>query len=111
MSETLMARWPDFLELTKPRVVALMLITALIGMCMAVPGFGNKPGDGFAYMAGYVDSIKYKDSDEFIAMSEAAGAAGTDKGLTFWTGFHFPQHICRHRIRNQRIGPRPRHAI
>ena len=39
MSETLMTRWPDFLELTKPRVVALMLITALIGMCMAVPGF------------------------------------------------------------------------
>ena len=39
MSGTLMARWPDFLELTKPRVVALMLITALIGMCMAVPGF------------------------------------------------------------------------
>lgn len=39
MSTTLMARWPDFLELTKPRVVALMLITALIGMCMAVPGF------------------------------------------------------------------------
>ena len=39
MSDTLMARWPDFLELTKPRVVALMLITALIVMCMAVPGF------------------------------------------------------------------------
>jgi protoheme IX farnesyltransferase len=39
VSDTLMARWPDFLELTKPRVVALMLITALIGMCMAVPGF------------------------------------------------------------------------
>ena len=39
MSDTLVARWPDFLELTKPRVVALMLITALIGMCMAVPGF------------------------------------------------------------------------
>ncbi|PDH37770.1 MAG: protoheme IX farnesyltransferase [Halieaceae bacterium MED-G27] len=27
------------MELTKPRVVALMLITAIIGMCMAVPGF------------------------------------------------------------------------
>ena len=39
MSESLLARWPDFLELTKPRVVALMLITAVIGMCMAVPGF------------------------------------------------------------------------
>ena len=33
------SRWPDFLQLTKPRVVALMLITAIIGMCMAVPGF------------------------------------------------------------------------
>jgi protoheme IX farnesyltransferase len=38
MSESILARWPDFLELTKPRVVALMLLTALIGMCMAVPG-------------------------------------------------------------------------
>ena len=35
----MLARWLDFLELTKPRVVALMLITAVIGMCMAVPGF------------------------------------------------------------------------
>ena len=46
-------------------------------------GIGNRPGDGFAYMAGYVDAIKYKDSDEFIAMSEAAGAEGTDDGLAF----------------------------
>lgn len=46
-------------------------------------GIGNRPGNGFAYMAGYVDAIKYKDSDEFIAMSEAAGAEGTDDGLTF----------------------------
>ena len=49
---------------------------------------GNKPGDGLAYMAGYVDSIKYKDSDEFTPMSEAAGADDTDKGLTFW-GFRY----------------------
>ena len=47
-------------------------------------GIGNKPGDGFAYMAGYVDAIKYKDSDEFIPMSEAAGVEGSDDGLTFW---------------------------
>ncbi|EED36472.1 protoheme IX farnesyltransferase [Luminiphilus syltensis NOR5-1B] len=33
------ATWHDYLELTKPRVVALMIITALIGMCMAVPGW------------------------------------------------------------------------
>ena len=31
--------WRDYLELTKPRVVALMIVTALIGMCMAVPGW------------------------------------------------------------------------
>jgi hypothetical protein len=49
-------------------------------------GIGNKPGDGFAYMAGYVDKIKYKDSDEFIPMSEAAGAEGTDKGPHFFWG-------------------------
>ena len=33
------ATWRDYLELTKPRVVALMILTALIGMCMAVPSF------------------------------------------------------------------------
>jgi heme o synthase len=33
------AHWRDYLELTKPRVVLLMLITALIGMLLAVPGW------------------------------------------------------------------------
>ena len=32
------ANWRDYLELTKPKVVALMLLTAVIGMFMAVPG-------------------------------------------------------------------------
>ncbi len=39
LSASATARWNDYLELTKPRVVALMILTALIGMCMAVPGF------------------------------------------------------------------------
>jgi protoheme IX farnesyltransferase len=64
MSEALLARWPDFLELTKPRVVALMLITAVIGMCMAVPGFvpwqplvlGNI---GIAFCAGAAAAINH----------------------------------------------------
>lgn len=30
--------WKDYLELCKPRVVALMLLTSLIGMLLAVPG-------------------------------------------------------------------------
>ncbi|GAK83042.1 heme O synthase, protoheme IX farnesyltransferase COX10-CtaB [Vibrio ponticus] len=30
--------WRSYLTLTKPKVVALMLLTALVGMCLAVPG-------------------------------------------------------------------------
>ncbi len=45
--------------------------------------FGNRPGDGFAYLAGYVDAIKRKNDDEFIPMSEAAGAEGSDEGVGF----------------------------
>ncbi|WP_434357872.1 heme o synthase [Parasalinivibrio latis] len=32
------AGWRDYLELTKPKVVAMLLLTALVGMCLAVPG-------------------------------------------------------------------------
>ncbi|MGY3572710.1 heme o synthase [Vibrio paucivorans] len=32
------APWRTYLTLTKPKVVALMLLTALVGMCLAVPG-------------------------------------------------------------------------
>ena len=40
MSELTIARasWRDFLEMTKPRVVLLMLLCALVGMFLAVPG-------------------------------------------------------------------------
>ncbi len=49
--------WRDFLELTKPKVVALMLLTSVIGMLLATPGmpsltiliFGNL---GIAFLAG-----------------------------------------------------------
>ncbi|USD65056.1 heme o synthase [Vibrio sp. SCSIO 43136] len=30
--------WRDFLQLTKPKVVALMLLTALVGMCLSTQG-------------------------------------------------------------------------
>ncbi len=45
--------------------------------------FGNRPGDGFAYLGGYVDEIKLKDDDKFIPMSQAAGAEGSDEGMGF----------------------------
>lgn len=42
----------------------------------------GRPADaGFSYVAGYFDGIKRKNDDEFISMSEAAGAAGSDEGL------------------------------
>jgi len=51
------ARWRDYFELCKPRVVALMLLTSYVGMQLAVPGlvpweillFGNL---GIAFSAG-----------------------------------------------------------
>lgn len=34
-AESKRASWRDYLELTKPRVVALLLLTAVVGMCLA----------------------------------------------------------------------------
>jgi len=42
----------------------------------------SQPTTGFAYVGAYIDGIKRKNDDEFISMSEAAGAAGTDKGVS-----------------------------
>ncbi|RDV24844.1 protoheme IX farnesyltransferase [Alteromonas aestuariivivens] len=33
------ASWRDYYELTKPKVVLLLLLTALVGMCLATPGW------------------------------------------------------------------------
>ncbi|HEY9120011.1 MAG TPA: protoheme IX farnesyltransferase, partial [Marinobacter sp.] len=49
--------WRDFLELTKPKVVAMMILTSVIGMLLATPGvpgwevlvYGNL---GIALLAG-----------------------------------------------------------
>ena len=32
------ATWRDYYELCKPNVVWLMVVTAIVGMCMATPG-------------------------------------------------------------------------
>ena len=39
MKVSLWSRCNDYLELCKPRVVLLMLLTALVGMYLAVPGW------------------------------------------------------------------------
>ncbi len=33
------ASWHDYYEMTKPKVVMLLLLTALVGMCLATPGW------------------------------------------------------------------------
>ncbi|MEW9797771.1 heme o synthase [Alteromonas sp. CYL-A6] len=38
-SRTLSASWRDYYEMTKPNVVMLLLLTALVGMCLATPGW------------------------------------------------------------------------
>jgi len=42
---------------------------------------GNASTTGLAYVVGYVDKIKKKNDDGFIAMSEAAGVANSDEGV------------------------------
>ncbi|MDO6425441.1 MULTISPECIES: heme o synthase [Thalassotalea] len=38
IERTTSASWRDYYEITKPRVVALLVLTALVGMCLSVPG-------------------------------------------------------------------------
>jgi len=42
---------------------------------------GNASATGLAYIVGYVDRVKKKNSDEFVPMSEAAGVANGDGGV------------------------------
>ncbi len=59
-----MCHWRDYLELCKPRVVALMLLTAIVGMQLAAPGlipwhafiFGTI---GIAFCAGSAAAINH----------------------------------------------------
>ncbi len=89
------ASWRDYLELTKPRVVALMMLTTIIGMYMAVPGrvawqvlvFGNL---GIALCAGSAAAINHlMDQQIDTAMARtrnrpiAQGRVGTAQAALF----------------------------
>lgn len=89
------AGWRDYLELTKPRVVLLMLLCALVGMFLAVPGM--VPVDtlvfgliGIALVAGsaaVVNHIADAEIDARMARTHdrpvAAGRIGFRQGLAF----------------------------
>jgi protoheme IX farnesyltransferase len=89
------ASWRDYLELTKPKVVALMLLTAVIGMFMAVPGMvplrvlllGNL---GIALCAGSAAAINHLvDQQIDVHMSRthdrplAQGRVSTNQAILF----------------------------
>ena len=89
------AGWRDYLELTKPRVVLLMLLCALVGMFLAVPGmvpldalvFGIT---GIALVAGsaaVVNHLADAEIDARMARTRrrpvATGRVGLAQGLAF----------------------------
>ncbi|MGL4896485.1 MAG: heme o synthase [Shewanella sp.] len=56
--------WRAYIEMTKPKVVALMLLTVLVGMCLAVPGAVPLQGlvagmGGIAMMAGSAAALNH----------------------------------------------------
>ena len=89
------ARWRDYLELTKPRVVLLMLLCALVGMFLSVPGmvpldaivFGLT---GIALVAGSAAAVNHladASIDARMARTErrpvATGRVGLAQGVAF----------------------------
>ncbi len=87
--------WRDYYELTKPRVVLLMLLCAMVGMFLAVPGmvpldvlvFGLT---GIALVAGSAAAVNHiadAQIDARMARTEqrpvATGRVGMAQGLTF----------------------------
>ena len=87
--------WRDYLELTKPRVVALMILTSVIGMLLAVPAmvpidvliFGNL---GIALVAGSAAAVNHfvdRRIDVHMARTQnrplATGRLGSSEALWF----------------------------
>lgn len=76
--------WNDYLELCKPRVVALMLLTVLVGMYLAVPGWVSLPivaaglvGIGFcAGSAAAINHLVDKRIDAIMARTQKRPIAG-----------------------------------
>ncbi|MEM6606183.1 MAG: heme o synthase [Pseudomonadota bacterium] len=91
------AKWRDYYELTKPNVVALMIVTSVVGMCMAVPGWvpvqafilGNL---GIALCAGAAAAVNHvidQRVDQRMARTQnrplAQGRVGNRSAIAFAT--------------------------
>lgn len=87
--------WRDYYEMTKPKVVLLMLLCAVVGMFLAVPGmvplsalvFGTIGIALVAASAAAVNHIADSEIDARMARTEArpvaTGRVSTAQGLTF----------------------------
>ena len=72
------AQWRDYLELCKPRVVALMILTSVVGMCLASPSFvswrvlllGNVGIAFFAFSAAAVNHLADRHIDKVMRRTE-----------------------------------------
>ena len=94
-SDATPATWRDFLELTKPRVVALMLLCAAVGMALAAPGAQALPAMvyglvGIALVAGSAAAVNHiadAELDERMARTRhrpvAMGRVSLAAGATF----------------------------
>lgn len=91
------ADWRDYIELCKPRVVALMLLTVVVGMYLAVPGWVALPrllaalmGIGFcAGSAAAINHLVDKRIDAIMARTRkrpvARGRVSVKQALSFAT--------------------------
>lgn len=90
--------WRDYLEMTKPRVVALMLLCAAVGMLMAMPDAAAVPAMGYGLLgialaagsAAAVNHIADAELDERMARTRnrpvAAGRVGFAPAVAFAAG-------------------------
>ena len=80
--------WRVYLTLTKPKVVALMILTALVGMCLAVPGALPVQASilgltGIALMAGPAAAVNHPidcRNDALIARTDRERGGGGKRG-------------------------------
>ena len=87
--------WKDYLELTKPKVVALIMLTVVIGMCLATPGivpldillFGNIGIALSAASAAVINHVVDRRIDNIMARTHkrpvAEGRIAPGQAITF----------------------------
>jgi protoheme IX farnesyltransferase len=97
--------WRDYVELTKPVVVALMILTSVIGMFLSVPGmvpweiliFGNL---GIALCAGSAAAVNHlvdQRIDLIMARTKKSSDCARSPRYPRCYNFCFSPWYCRHR--------------